>query len=164
MVDIINSLVQFTEFQVGKLRQNASHTHLSPLLNTTLLQFWCQWAPIYIHSNITTWSTEEASWSAIEFCISSAFHYCCYWPLELQVSEASCNVLNNLVKRHAKKEDFFKKIMIRVPAFQKLLESFCNAWLLTHSSSSTDCFKRINYCVRANLLTFILKACSNPND
>lgn len=188
ITQLVTSLMGVAELQASKIAANAYNPHLSPLLATTLLNFFNRWAPAYIlpsnydydsshcsgESNgiISTWRSVDTCKQALAFCVTLCLHYHCYWPHENQVQEGSAQLLMNLAKRNKE----IRNHLMQAPMMEKLVALNIATSQMTHSSVNDaagsnilskdmiDKFKRVPYKYRAQILTSTIVASSEVGD
>jgi hypothetical protein len=110
IVQAVQSVHQFAQFQASKIAANPADPRLSPLLAKSFLWFLNRWAPAYIlpvgYSEATprspilqSWSSPEAVQEAVFFCQTLSLHYHCYWPHERQLQENAATLLFSMARR-----------------------------------------------------------------
>jgi hypothetical protein len=185
------TLRQFAEFQAMKIAAHPSDPRLSPLLGKSFLWFFSRFAPAYIlpvdYSSSTTpsiilhvWSTTEQVQTTIDFLITLCVHYNCYWPQERQLQENVCLLILAMAKRCKK----IRLAIVATPSFRRLVTYHCLTCGVRHSAPPQEFistvkakagyldididmirgYHRLNYDVRAKLLTAILVACSEDDE
>lgn len=110
IVQAVETLHRFAQFQASKITVHPADPRLSPLLAKSFLWFLNRWAPAYIlpvgYSAATpkspilqSWSSPEAVQEAVSFCETLSLHYHCCWPHERQVQESAASLLLSMARR-----------------------------------------------------------------
>ena len=189
---LIGGLMSLAEFQASKITTTPSDPNLSPLLGEQLTSFFNAFAASYVVPNLRDYDStmldansplmanlfgvEATACRFLEFAVSLATHYFCFWPQEKDVIKSSTDLLTVICKNQGTRKllsnsDSWKKLagLFTVAGPISNIGNFPNIdpnILATHrlDMGLVAGFKRLNYDARGDVLSVLTCGCGGMSD
>ncbi|GMH52990.1 hypothetical protein TrRE_jg6323 [Triparma retinervis] len=192
IASVVGGLMSLGEFQASKIASTPSDPNLSPLLGEQLTSFFTTFASSYVIPNTRDYDSsmldaaspligglfgvEASAHRFLEFSVSVATHYFCFWPQEKDLMSSSTELLIVLCKNPGT-----RKLLPNCDSWKKLAGLFIVAGSLSNIGPAPAVdpnvlanhrldmglvagFKRLNYDARGGVLSILTCGCGGMGD